>query len=194
MVVHLICMTTTIISASKWVSLLKRAATGETSVLLWVISKWRLLILQWMDCPLSSTYCWPLSGRLLATLDVSLLCTNIPHDEGIVACKEALNLTESLGPPTADICHLIRLILPVKSFKFNQIHYLQIQGTAMGTSMAPYHANLFMGKLEQEFLQTQNKKSRVRWRYIDNIFAIWTHDEPYLYIPFRKSQPWPPYY
>ena len=55
-------------------------------------------------------------------------------------------------------------------------------GTHMGTHMAPSYANLFMGKLEQEFLQTQDKKPRVWWRYIDDIFAIWTHGEPLLQI------------
>ena len=52
----------------------------------------------------------------------------------------------------------------------------------MGTHMAPSYANLFVGKLEREFLRTQNKLPRVWWRYmyIDDIFAIWTHGEPSL--------------
>ena len=53
----------------------------------------------------------------------------------------------------------------------------------MGTCMAPSYAKLFMGKLEQEFLQTQNKKPQVWWKYTDDIFAIWTHDEPSLCMP-----------
>ena len=32
------------------------------------------------------------AGCLLVTLDVSSLYTNIPHSEGIIACKEALSL------------------------------------------------------------------------------------------------------
>ena len=86
-------------------------------------------------------------GSLLVTLDVSSLYTNIPHNEGIVACKEALNSRESSAPPTANLCHLIRLILSLNAFVFNQQYYLQIQGTAMGTRMTPSYANLFMGKL-----------------------------------------------
>ena len=35
-----------------------------------------------------------------------------------------------------------------------------------------------MGKLEQEFLQTQKKKPRGWWKCTDDIFAIWTRDEP----------------
>ena len=33
---------------------------------------------------------------------------------------------------------------------------------------------------EREILQTQDEVPRVWWRYIDDIFAIWTHGEPTL--------------
>ena len=96
------------------------------------------------------------SGSLLITLDVSSLYTNIPHEEGITACKEFLNRREKQEPPTTDLCQLIRLVLTTNSFVFNESNYLHVQvhGTAMGTHMAQSYANLFMGKLEQEFLQT----------------------------------------
>ena len=47
----------------------------------------------------------------------------------------------------------------------------------MGTCMAPSCTNLFMGKLEWEFLWTQDKVPLVWWRYIDNVFAVWTDSE-----------------
>ena len=50
----------------------------------------------------------------------------------------------------------------------------------MGTQMAPSFAKLFMGKFELQFLQTQDKVPLVWWRYIDNVFAIWTHGVPCL--------------
>ena len=122
------------------------------------------------------------SGCLLVTLDVSPLYTNIPHEEGITACEEFLNRREIQEPPTADLCQLIQLVLSKNSLVFNNRNYLQIHGTAMGTRMAPSYANLFMGKLGREFLRTQNKLPRVWWRYIDDIFAIWTHGEPSLRV------------
>ena len=48
----------------------------------------------------------------------------------------------------------------------------------MGTRTAPSYANLFVEKLEREFLRTQDKIPGVWWRYIDNVFAIWAHSEP----------------
>ena len=120
------------------------------------------------------------SGCLVVPLDVSSLYTNVPHKEGITACEGFLYHREIQEPPTADLCQLIRLVLSKNSFVFNNRNYLQIHGTAMGTRMAPSYANLFMGKLEREFLRTQNKLPLVWWRYIDDIFAIWTHGEPSL--------------
>ena len=70
--------------------------------------------------------------------------------------------------------------------EFFVITLLQVHGTAMGTHMAPYYANLFMGKLELEFLLTQDLKPEVWWRFIDDSFAIWTHGEQSL-LRFIKS-------
>ena len=44
-----------------------------------------------------------------------------------------------------------------KAFTFNGVHFLPQHGTAMGTHMAPFYANLFMGKLEQVLLQTNTE-------------------------------------
>ena len=106
--------------------------------------------------PISSTgsgsYHYYLWGTLLVTPDVSSLYTNIPHNEHRRAYKEFLNLRDHLVLSNADLCHLIRLILTMNSFSLNGNCYLQTHGTSMGTWMAPSFANLFMGKLEREFL------------------------------------------
>ena len=53
-------------------------------------------------------------------------------------------------------------------FSLKENYNLQIEGTAIGTRMAPSYANLTMGKLEREFLWT------------NNILATWTHGEQVL--------------
>jgi hypothetical protein len=40
------------------------------------------------------------------------------------------------------------MVLKKNNFTFNGDHYLQINGTAMGTKMAPSYANTFMGNLK----------------------------------------------
>ena len=93
-------------------------------------------------------------------------------------------------PPTSDLCHLIYIILINNCFTFNGAHFLQVQGTAMGTRMAPSYANIFMGRLEQKLLSTQPLQPLVWWRYIDDVFAIWTHGVSFLesFISHLNSQ------
>jgi len=55
-----------------------------------------------------------------------------------------------------------------------------MQGTVMGTRMAPSYANMFMGELEKLLLQNTTYKSAVWWRYVDDIFMIWNHGEEQL--------------
>ena len=47
----------------------------------------------------------------------------------------------------------------------------------MGSPMAPTYANIFMAMLERKLLQTApNNLIPIEWiRFIDDIFAIWTH-------------------
>ena len=52
-------------------------------------------------------------------------------------------------PPTDCLVTMLTMVLKKNNFTFNGDHYLQINGTAMGTKMAPYYANIFMGKLEK---------------------------------------------
>jgi hypothetical protein len=38
------------------------------------------------------------------------------------------------------------------NFTFNGEHIIQINGTAMGTTIAPSYANIVMGKLEKQII------------------------------------------
>ena len=117
------------------------------------------------------------SETLLVTLDVKSLYTNIPHSEGIEACRAALNTRQVLQPPTKYLIHLIKLILTKNSFIFEGEHYLQIHGTAMGTRMALSYVNIFMCDLVRRILNQVDNKPTIWWRYIDDVFTIWLHGE-----------------
>ena len=68
----------------------------------------------------------------------------------------------------------------MNNFEFENNHYLELQGTAMGTKMPPAYANLFMGDLEQKILAQSPLRPLVWWRYIDDILMIWPHGEEKL--------------
>jgi hypothetical protein len=118
----------------------------------------------------------------LVTLDVSSLYTNIPHAEGIEACRHFLETNCYNGRLSTDnICKLVNLVLNNNYFQFNGINFLQKMGTAMGSPMAPCYASLFMGKLEQMFLDGCEYKPDAWLRFLDDIFMLWTHSLEDLY-------------
>ena len=84
--------------------------------------------------------------------------------------------------PTRTICDLVRMILTMNNFTFNDSHYVQIHGTAMGTKMAPSFANLFLGHFENNALRNAPFQPNTWLRYIDDIFMIWTENPKNLKI------------
>ena len=72
------------------------------------------------------------------------------------------------------------LVLKSNNFEFNGKHYLQKRGTAIGTRMAPSYANIFMDRLERRLIQNAEVKPHIWWRYIDDIFIVWTEGEEKL--------------
>ena len=115
---------------------------------------------------------------ILITIDVRSLYTNIPNDQGIQACIDMLKETNMVSPESEQsIINILSFILNKNSFTFNNEHFLQIHGTAMGSPMAPTYANIFMAMLERKLLQkAPNNLIPIEWiRFIDDIFAIWTH-------------------
>ena len=76
--------------------------------------------------------------------------------------------------------HLSRIAninFEMQNFEFNGKHYLQIQGTSMGTKMAPSYANIFMGHLEGQLLTSVDLKPHSWLRFIDDIDMQWSHGQ-----------------
>ena len=109
-------------------------------------------------------------------MDVTSLYTNIPNDEGISACKKALNRARHVKPAgdlsNESIIKLLRMVLTKNNFKFNSENYLQVGGTAMGTRAAPNYAILFMNELEESFIYIYERQPLLFRRYIDDIVMI----------------------
>ncbi|KAM8953051.1 uncharacterized protein RCH25_043823 [Pelodytes ibericus] len=116
-------------------------------------------------------------------MDVSSLYTSIPHDGGL----EAIGHSIDTYPIDTEYKNFIQIVLPKNYFTFDGDYYLQIQGTAMGSNVAPSYANLFMDCSEKSFVYTYDdfESSVGLWlRYIDDIFFIWHGTESRL-LQFR---------
>ena len=105
---------------------------------------------------------------ILVTIDVKSLYTNIPHNEGIQALNRTMEETNIHPMKKLLICRLANLILTKNYFEFNKKLYRQIQGTAMGTRMAPSYANIFMKYIELQLIDTSPKKKN---NNVDKIYG-----------------------
>ena len=112
---------------------------------------------------------------LLVTWDVKSLYTNIPEQGGTAACRHYLSSNGRSINVIEIVMKFVGLILNCNHFTFGNAFFLQKSGTAMGTRMAPSYANLFMGFLETDLLNSAPEKPLVWYRYIDDVFFIWTH-------------------
>ena len=119
-------------------------------------------------------------GAILVTADVVGLYPSIPHEAGLNALKEALDNRENKTISTEDLIKRASFVLKNNLFEFNGKVKQQISGTAIGTKFAPTYACIFMDKIESDFLKTQKAKPLVWYRYIDDVFFIWTHGEQKL--------------
>jgi hypothetical protein len=119
------------------------------------------------------------STAILCTIDVIGLYPHIPHGEGLEALLGVFNRAE-WELPVEDLVSLARLVLENNYFEFDEKMFRQKLGTAIGTKFAPGFANIFMGHLEENFLETCELKPWVWWRILDDIFVIWFHSEEEL--------------
>ena len=111
-------------------------------------------------------------------MDVMSLYTNIPHDEGIKCIHDILNSNRKNQLPTnANLIRLLEMVLKMNNFTFNNKNYLQINGMAMGTRVAPTYANLFMDYIEKKFIYPRRVKPRIWFRFIDHIWGIFSGSE-----------------
>ena len=69
---------------------------------------------------------------------------------------------------------LLRIVLGDNHFCFNDQHYTQKSGVAMGTKCAPHLANLFMASLEEKALRTWEGTKPIIWlRFLDDVLMLW---------------------
>jgi len=73
------------------------------------------------------------------------------------------------------VLKLLNQVLTLNNFVFNDEHFLQIKGCAMGTICAPSYAKIFMGRFESERIYPKIESIIQSYlRYIDDVFLIWT--------------------
>ena len=115
---------------------------------------------------------------ILCTIDVVALYAGIPHDEGLGVLRKALDSRADRSVSTDSLMDLAEVVLKNNMFEFNGRFYHQIRGTAIGTKCAPPYA--ILADLEEKLLSSSDCKPSASWRYIDDVYLIWTHGEEEL--------------
>ena len=106
----------------------------------------------------------------ILTADVSSLYPSIPIQLGIKYVMQTLREFNYLLQYHSLIEDLLTFILNNNYCTFNNNIYLQVNGTAMGTPVAPPYANLFLYQHEKRMLLD----FKIYFRYIDDIWAVAT--------------------
>ena len=115
--------------------------------------------------------------KLLASLDVESLFTNVPVDATIDIIIDNVYNHPTLNPPqiTQDV---LRQLLKISTTQtpFNSVSgniYQQIDGVSMGTPLGPTFANFYMCNLENKtFSDIPTIKPLIYTRYVDDIFLV----------------------
>ena len=139
---------------------------------------------------------------VMCSFDVSSLFTNISFDETIKICSDAFYHDSDLQPliPKDVFVELMKSATFLVEFSFNNTMYKQTDGVAMGSSLGPALANIFV-EYHEEKLFSQMQKLPAYFRYVDDTFAIFNHEAeaddiltklnclyPFLNFTFEKEK------
>ncbi|MES9884726.1 MAG: GIY-YIG nuclease family protein [Sedimenticola sp.] len=116
---------------------------------------------------------------ILFCFDVCKLYPSIPKKEGMDACEEAVAARSSKGIPDSDVISMITLVLDNNNFQFNGQHFLQVDGTAIGSRLGKNYACTYMRKWDEQLL-AHEILPRFYKRFIDDGIGIWTEGEEEL--------------
>ena len=118
-------------------------------------------------------------GAIVFSIDVVNLYGSIPLNEGVSAVTEMITEYQDeidlCGLSPDDITSLLTHVLENNTFRFDDQHYRQRVGIAMGNKVAPPVAIIFMHRFEQNALRDSDLKPDFYARYIDDSIGVWTH-------------------
>ena len=107
-------------------------------------------------------------GDIMVSFDVESLFTNVPLKDCLEVIKGKLSDQEL----PKDYIVFIERCLDGNYLLFRDQYYLQIDGVAMGSPLAPVIANIWMEHFEDRALSTGPSTVKLWRRYVDDIFCV----------------------
>ena len=122
-----------------------------------------------------------MDDEVLVSYDVKSLFTNIPVEEAIIICERRLHADATLPKRTTMsvpiIISLLRFCLTSTSFRYNNQHYQQLDGVAMGSPVSPVVSDIFMEDFEDKALSDGSICPRLWKRFVDDVLAVVKRDK-----------------
>ena len=120
-----------------------------------------------------------LSKKFLISYYVTSLFTNIPLQENVdITIKLIFNHNPNLNVTKKELKKLFLFAISQTHFILNSKFYNQIDRVAMGSSLAPVLANIFMSFHESKWLNQYNlNKPKFNSRYVDDILAAFDKEQ-----------------
>ncbi|CAC5402835.1 unnamed protein product [Mytilus coruscus] len=115
-------------------------------------------------------------NAIMFCLDVTKLYPSVPRKEAREACKTASENRSDISISTEDVLKMMDLVIENNNFSFNGKHFLQTEGTAIGSHLGMNYACTYLGQWEENLFQNSNLQPYSYWRYVDDIWGIWEHD------------------
>ena len=132
-------------------------------------------------------------NAIVFSIDVVNLYGSIPLADAVSAVTEMLaehrEDIDLCGLTPDDVARLLSHCLENNTFRFDDDHYKQRVGIAMGNKVAPPVAIIFMHRFEQAAIRDAAQKPDFYGRYIDDSIGVWTygHDELLKFIEYLNS-------
>ena len=113
-------------------------------------------------------------NKILASLDVKSLFTNVPVDGSMKAVERTVQKIpdDQLPVPRHYYVKLIKLCVQFNSFQFEGTEYEQITGLAMGSPLSPVLAQLYMEVLENDHYKKILGPNVIFYRYVDDYVLL----------------------
>nr|XP_033815550.1 uncharacterized protein LOC117367239 [Geotrypetes seraphini] len=111
----------------------------------------------------------------LVTADVVALYTNVPQLAAVTLVESYLSKLDITDRKSSMLKEMISMVINNNYFNFENSIYLQTQGVAMGATVAPTIACLYMTQFEELFVYTSLLFHQVIcWkRFVDDVFFVW---------------------
>ena len=98
---------------------------------------------------------------------------SIDNKIGLQACRNIFDSREVLKSSTDCLIDAIKITLDNNNTTFNDIHYLQTDGTAMGPKNAYSYADVSASKIDEFVFKHEYVKPICWGRYRDDCFGLW---------------------